>query len=74
MSAKDYNNFSTELQFKCCDGRENMNNMDRIKILIAALFLASLAGTGAAVRLSNSGGGTWKYQRDNYKENNIELV
>jgi hypothetical protein len=33
-------------------------------IMIATLALIILAGTGAAVSLSNSGGGTWKYQRE----------
>jgi hypothetical protein len=43
-----------------------MKNMGGIKIIkIAALALIILAGTGAAVSLSNSGGGTWKYQREN---------
>ncbi len=48
-----------------------MKNTDGIKILIiAALALIILSGTGAAVSLSNSGGGTWKYQRDiSIKEN-----
>jgi hypothetical protein len=32
--------------------------------MIAALALIILSGTGAAVSLSNSGGGTWKYQRE----------
>jgi len=56
-------------------GGKIMKNRGGIKLLfVVALALIILAGTGAAVRLSNSGGGTWKYQRDNYKENNIELV
>ncbi len=39
-------------------------------IMIAALALMILAGTGAAASLSNSGGGTWKYQREiSIKEN-----
>jgi hypothetical protein len=39
-------------------------------ILLAALTLIILAGTGAAVSLSNSGGGTWKYHRKiSIKEN-----
>lgn len=48
-----------------------MKNSGGIKIImIAALALVILAGTGAAVSLSNSGGGTWKYQRDiTIKEN-----
>jgi hypothetical protein len=38
--------------------------------MIAALVIVSFAGTGAAVSLSNSGGGTWKYQREiSIKEN-----
>jgi hypothetical protein len=42
-----------------------MKNLCGIKIImIAALALIILAGTGAAVSLSNSGGGTWKYQRE----------
>lgn len=32
--------------------------------MIASLALIILAGTGAAVSLSSSGGGTWKYQRE----------
>ncbi len=40
--------------------------MGGIKIIMTtALALIILAGTGAAVSLSNSGGGTWKYQREN---------
>ncbi len=40
-----------------------MKNIGGIKLLfVAALALIILAGTGAAVSLSNSGGGTWKYQ------------
>jgi hypothetical protein len=31
-------------------------------LFVAALALLILAGTCAAVSLSNSGGGTWKYQ------------
>lgn len=48
-----------------------MKNIGGIKIImIAALVLMILAGTGAAVSLSNSGGGTWKYQREiSIKEN-----
>ncbi len=48
-----------------------MRGIGGIKIImIAALALIILAGTGAAVSLSNSGGGTWKYQRDiSIKEN-----
>ena len=47
-----------------------MKNSCVIKLLfVAALALIILAGTGAAVSLSNSGGGTWKYQREiNNKE------
>lgn len=42
-----------------------MKNLGGIKILVvAALALIILAGTGAAVSLSNSGGGTWKYYHD----------
>jgi len=42
-----------------------MKNLGGIKIImIAMLALIILAGTGAAVSLSNSGGGTWKYQRE----------
>ncbi len=42
-----------------------MKNIGGIKIIIiAALALMILAGTGAAVSLSNSGGGMWKYQRE----------
>ncbi len=42
-----------------------MKNLGGIRIImIAALALMILAGTGAAVSLSNSGGGTWKYQRE----------
>jgi hypothetical protein len=38
--------------------------------MIVALVIVSFAGTGAAVSLSNSGGGTWKYQREiSIKEN-----
>lgn len=38
--------------------------------MIAALALIILTGTGAAASLSNSGGGTWKYQREiSIKEN-----
>ncbi len=53
-----------------------MKNSGRIKILLAALIIVSLAGTGAAASsLSNSGGGAWKYQRDKTnKENSIEMV
>ncbi len=52
-----------------------MKNSGRLELLmLAALVLMILSGTGAAVSLSNSGGGTWKYQRDIInKENNIEL-
>jgi hypothetical protein len=48
-----------------------MKNSGGIKIImIAALALMILTGTGAAVSLSNSGGGTWKYQREiNIMEN-----
>jgi hypothetical protein len=48
-----------------------MKNFGGIKIImIAALALLILAGTCAAVSLSNSGGGTWKYQREiSIKEN-----
>ncbi len=48
-----------------------MKNSSGIKIImIAALALIIFAGTCAAVSLSNSGGGTWKYQRDiSIKEN-----
>jgi len=48
-----------------------MKNLSGLKlIMIAALALMLLAGTGAAVSLSNSGGGTWKYQREiSIKEN-----
>ncbi len=48
-----------------------MKNLGGIKIImITALVLIILAGTGAAVSLSNSGGGTWKYQREiSIKEN-----
>lgn len=48
-----------------------MKNSSGIKIImIAAPALIILAGTGAAVSLSNSGGGTWKYQREiSIKEN-----
>ena len=39
-----------------------MKNLGGIKIImIAALALIILAGTGAAVSLSNSGGGNWQY-------------
>jgi len=39
-------------------------------IMIAAIALIILAGTGAAVSLSNSGGGMWKYQHEiSIKEN-----
>jgi hypothetical protein len=42
-----------------------MKNLGGIKIImIAALALIILAGTGAAASLSNSGGGTWKYYHD----------
>lgn len=53
-----------------------MKIMGGLKILLATLVLASLAATGAeASSLSNSGGGTWKYQRDKTnKENSMELV
>jgi len=38
-----------------------MKNIGGIKIImIAALALIILAGIGATVSLSNSGGGTWK--------------
>jgi hypothetical protein len=41
-----------------------MKNMGGLKIImIAALALIILAGTGAAVSLSNSGGWTWKNKR-----------
>jgi len=50
-----------------------MKSFGGIKIImIAALALIILAGTCAAVSLSNSGGGTWKYQREMqnvYQEN-----
>ncbi len=48
-----------------------MKNSSGIKIImIAALAFIILTGTGAAVSLSNSGGGTWKYQREiNIREN-----
>jgi hypothetical protein len=48
-----------------------MKNLGGIKIImIAALALIILAGTCAAVSLSNSGGGIWKYQREiSIKEN-----
>ncbi len=48
-----------------------MKNMGGIKIImIAALALIVLVGTGAAASLSNSGGGTWKFQREiSIKEN-----
>ncbi len=48
-----------------------MKNLGGIKmIMVTVLALIILAGTGAAVSLSNSGGGTWKYQREiNIKEN-----
>jgi hypothetical protein len=48
-----------------------MKDLGGIKLLVvAALALIILAGTGTAVSLSNSGGGTWKYQRDiSIKEN-----
>ncbi|MBU4038088.1 MAG: DUF2341 domain-containing protein [Proteobacteria bacterium] len=48
-----------------------MKNIGGIKIImIAALALIILAGTCAAASLSNSGGGTWKYQREiSIKEN-----
>ncbi|MBU4038085.1 MAG: hypothetical protein KKA35_16815 [Proteobacteria bacterium] len=42
-----------------------MKNIGEIKtIMIAALALIILAGTGAAASLSNSRSGTWKYQRE----------
>jgi hypothetical protein len=48
-----------------------LKNSDGIKILIAAsLALMILAGTGAAVCLSNSGGGTWKYYRHKINKDN----
>jgi hypothetical protein len=52
-----------------------MKNTGIIRLLfVAALALLILAGTCAAVSLSNSGGRTWKYQRNIInKENNIEL-
>jgi hypothetical protein len=40
-----------------------LENMGLI-IMIAALALIILAGTGAAVSLLNSGRGMWKYERD----------
>lgn len=48
-----------------------MKNIGGIKIImIAALALIIIAGTGIAMSLSNSGGGTWKYQREiSIKEN-----
>ncbi len=48
-----------------------MKKSGGIKLLfVAALALIIFAGTGAAVSLSNSGGGTWKYQREiNIREN-----
>jgi hypothetical protein len=43
---------------------------DFLIYMIAVLVIVCLVGTGAAVSLSNSGGGTWKYQRDiSIKEN-----
>lgn len=53
-----------------------MKNLGGIKIImIAALALILLAGTGAAASLSNSGGGTWKYQREiNIKENSGTML
>lgn len=40
-----------------------MKHLGGIKIImIAVLALIIFAGTCAAVSLSNSGGGTWKYQ------------
>ncbi len=49
--------------------------MNDKKFSITAHALIILAGTGAAASLSNSGGGTWKYQGDKTnKENSIELV
>jgi len=42
-----------------------MKNLGGIRIImIAALALMILTGTCATVSLSNSGGGTWKYQRE----------
>jgi hypothetical protein len=51
--------------------RKVMKYRGGIKILfVAALALIILAGTCAAVSLSNSGGGTWKYQHNiNIMEN-----
>lgn len=47
-----------------------MKNIGGIKLLLVILALMILTGTGAAVSLSNSGGGTWKYQRNiNIMEN-----
>lgn len=48
-----------------------MKNSGGIRLLfVAALALIILAGAGAAISLSNSGGRTWKYQRDiSIKEN-----
>lgn len=48
-----------------------MKNLGGIKIIMfAALALMIFAGTCVAVSLSNSGGGTWKYQREiSIKEN-----
>ncbi|MDP2845291.1 MAG: hypothetical protein Q8N79_04350 [Candidatus Methanoperedens sp.] len=53
-----------------------MRKMGGIRILLAALLMASLVGLSAAApSLSNSGGGAWKYQRDKTnKENSVELV
>ncbi len=53
-----------------------MKNTAGFKIfIVAALALIILAGTGAAASLSNSGGGTWKYQRDKInRENSMKLV
>jgi len=50
---------------------KSMKNMGRIRLLfVAALVLLLLAGTCAATSLSNSGGGTWKCQREiSIKEN-----
>jgi len=50
-----------------------MKNLGGIKlIMIAALALIILEGTGAAASLSNSGGGTWKYHREMPKSNSGE--
>src|SRR5574341_610437 len=47
-----------------------------VKILLAALLISSLAGTGAAIpNLSNSGGGTWSYYRGvTIKENSGTIL